>query len=382
MNPPDRLPRHARTFLTSLKTAPLEWFLALVLPLLLFGALSLGPAASGSVWAPVCSVIFALPGVFLCSALHVAGKIGRAGRAVGSIFAVSASVAGGGLIASSMPPGPAFVGLLAAASAVMLCVPVARASAQSTEHADSAVWHGAMKLGVRLVLGLGFATWLSLLAAFVATAFPGKVSGIAEIVAFVVTFLCTSVLAFVGVTAHWLSGRDDIDWRLTGPELLVSKCVFVLTSLATIVGCILLYATRAAASGSAVMPEDLTLQTSLLVALAFVGPVALFSGAPFVAGDTEVRSGRLSALGKLMRLFPPAFVALFAWSGPAVMTAWSQQTWRVEEKMGAVVLAVATGYCVLRTAFDLLDRRLPIWVMPAFYLVGALGFAMVGLDIL
>jgi hypothetical protein len=64
------------------------------------------------------------------------------------------------------------------------------------------------------------------------------------------------------------------------------------------------------------------------------------------------------------------------------MTAWAQQTWRVEEKMGAIVLAVATGYCVLRTAFDLLERRLPLWVMPAFYLVGAIGFAMVGLDIL
>lgn len=361
------------------QAAPVEWALALLLSAAIAATAWIdGPMpdlASTLMW----GMALAIPPVAFCTALCRAGRINFVGRCIGTVGALLVGCAAGGQILNAIRDAElAFAYLSVSLVALALLPTISRPEAGGSSNGRG-TWRRSMRLFLKLAYTIAVTGWISLLVAFVVGAFATSWGAVAGVAAFFVTFACTTTLGVVAVVAGTLSNYEAFDAPLSGAELLVSKTAFVLASLAAMLGGIALYTVRATTAGTDISVQVASMQGSLLIGLAIIGPMALFIGAPFVTFDRDIRAEHSFIIGMLMRLFPPAYVALFAWAAPTVVTRWAELGWTSAEKAGTITMASGFAYCVLRTAFDLLGLRLPNWVIPVVYTAGAVAFASVNI---
>jgi hypothetical protein len=355
-------------------TAPIAW---LVSSALLIGLLAnaLTPARSNldvRIWLVPMLVSISL--LAMWARFSAAGVLGRWAR----VFWSAASVAVGAGIAlttyQSANPHEYALPFLAIPAAIALLAPLGGSSGKDRIYGrHMAVWTRGSRLLVRFVPLLGLCLWVSLLAGFIANTTVDAWAGLASLAAFLATFVCTATAATLGVFSYSFADPKSLEEPLSGVEFQLTEMGFTLASLATVAGSFGLFLTRALTSGQVLTPNQLDVQAFLLVGLSVVGPAALFLEAPFVCGNDRVRGTNMHRLGRVMRLFAPAFVVLVAWSGPAVVTEWDMGGWTGLELIGVCLVGASTAYCVLRTVFELLDVNLPLWVLPTLYAVATVG---------
>jgi hypothetical protein len=361
----------------SVKAAPLEWSLGLVVPFAFLVGNLLGSGWDTVPFVIAYGIVLAIPGVALCTALHRTRRIGLPARWFGSIAVVALCGSSPWLLSFSGDPFATGFAALGVASAATFLFPLLSEPDARVPTDNALAWQRMIRFWIHIGNALFLAFGLTVVAAFTMGMLESFFPGLVAFDLLLHFYVSATTLGVVAVIGDLLKDGPESRVRLTFAEHLVSRVIFVTAACITVAVGAVLFAFLAYASLVESATHNLGLQTFHLFVLSSMGALAFLFGYPLIDADRDGASPWLAGIGKLMRLFPICFVVLFAWVAPTIATEWNADHLDVVNGFCVLFIVVAAAYCVLFTTFRLLDRRLPFWVLPTFYAFGTLSFAVV-----